>query len=180
MPSLLWLVPPRSLEFGTRQRFLKPFRMQHCPGELDVNSRWGTLYQARPSCLECRNNSDVINLQYLLRCVVCIVIYFHTSKREETSLGEHGTWIKRIVHEDLSRIINNRKTGPTLAIGWPTTYTGSTTNITKRVANRQHCHPYKRTVVYKLPKCYLTYLANEYQSHYISHINSINYTLPDL
>ena len=165
MPSLLRLVPPRSLEFGTRQRFLKPFRMQHCPGELDVNSRWGTLYQARPSCLECRNNSDVINLQYLLRCVVCIVFYFHTSKREETSLGEQATWIKRMVHGDLSNIINSRKTRPTLAIGWPTTYTGTTTNITKGVPNRQHEHPYIRSVVYKRQKGCCTNLANEYQSH---------------
>ena len=74
----------------------------------------------------------------------------------------------------------SRKTGPTLAIGWPTTYTGSTTNITKRVANRPHYHPYKRNVVYKRPECYLTYPANEYQSHHISHLNSIDYTLPDL
>jgi len=45
-----------------------------------------------------------------------------------------------MVHEDPSNTINSRKIGPTLAIGWPRPYTGSTisTNITKGVANGQY------------------------------------------
>ena len=48
MLSLLRLVPPRLFEFGTRQRLLKPFRLQHRPEALEVNSRGGTLYQVTP------------------------------------------------------------------------------------------------------------------------------------
>ena len=162
---------------------VEPFPLQAPTGCAKSRQSRCSLSSASPrvsSAARTNRSAAVVHLQYLLRCAVCIVFYFHTSKRKATSLGEHGMWTKGIVQIDLSSIINSRKTGPTLAIGWPTTYTGSTTNITKRVANRQHCHSYKRNVVYKRPKCYLTYPAKEYQSHCIYHINSIDYTLPDI
>ena len=90
------------------------------------------------SAARTNRSAAVVHLQYLLRCVVCIVFYFHASRKEESSLGEHATWIKPMVHKDLGNTTNSRMTGPTLAIGWPTTYTRSTTNITNGVANRQH------------------------------------------
>ena len=93
MLSLLRLVPPRSFEFGTRQRFLKPFRLQHRPEEQEVNSPGGTRYPAPP--LVSRVPQELTepllwSISNIYSGVVCIVLYFHTSKREETSLGEHG------------------------------------------------------------------------------------------
>ena len=80
----------------------------------------------------------VVHIQYLLRCVECSVFNFRTSKRGQFSLGQHAIRMKQMVNEHLSNTINSREVGPTLAIGWPTTSTGSTTNITNGVANRQH------------------------------------------
>ena len=79
-----------------------------------------------------------LHVSAVARCSDSYCIFFYTSKREESSLGEHAMWIKRTVHEDPSNTTNSRNTGPTLAFGWPSAYTGSTTNITKGVANRQH------------------------------------------
>ena len=111
MLSLLRLVPARSFEFGTRQPFLKPFRLQHRSEEQEANSRGGTLYLAHPLMSRVPQELteamvwSISNIYPGVWGALCFIFILRTSKREETSLGEHGMWIKRIVHEDSSSII---------------------------------------------------------------------------
>ena len=57
-------------------------------------SRRCSLSSAPPrvsSAARTNRSAAVVHLQYLLRCAVCIVFYFHTSRKEESSSGEHAT-----------------------------------------------------------------------------------------
>ena len=92
MLSLLRLVPPRLFEFGTRQPFLKPFRLQHRSEEQEANSRGGTLYLAHPLMSRVPQElTEAMVWSYPgVWCALCFIFILRTSKREETSLGEHG------------------------------------------------------------------------------------------